>query len=104
MEIATDLMASLRERLGTGVSNADYTALDWQGLHARLTAAHAARCAMALASDPLVFGGFSNWQVDRGLSEGNSSRAVNPTDSTKRKTPAGMKGAVATEPFACGRG
>jgi hypothetical protein len=101
MEIADDLMSSLRGQIGTDRGSALPGGIDWHGLHSRLAAAHAARSALAQggSSVPTVSGGFAV------LTEtGHPSRHVNPTDLADGKAPAGNDWAIAGQAMTGGRG
>lgn len=106
MEIGNDLMASLRSQIGSGPDATASAAFDWAGLHARLTAAHAAH--RALDADnrrPAVFSGsFMDWSRVATASGGNASHGVNPMSSTDGKLLAGIEGVSAGQPDAGGRG
>jgi len=92
MEFAQDLMSALRSRTqtgsgGSGIADSGWL-LDWSGLHARLSSAHALRCELAGGdSRPVLHdGGFSDWPLS--VSDGpKSTHSVNLKDSTDRKAP-----------------
>ena len=106
MEFGIDLMASLRSQIGSGPDAPASAAFDWAGLHARLSAAHAARQAMVTGdSRPVVFsGGFEDWARVAATSGDNASHGVNPMSSTDGKLLAGIEGVSAGQPDAGGRG
>ena len=106
MEIGNDLMASLRSQLGTRPDAPASTALDWAGLHARLSAAHAAR--LALGADEsrraIYSGAFTDWAGVAVKCGENASRGVNPMSSTDGKLLAGIEGVSAGQPDVGDRG
>ena len=108
MEFAHDLMSALRGRSQSGAAGGDNAdsglLLDWSGLHARLSSAHALRRELAGGDSRRVLhdGGFSDWP--RALHGGaQSTRAVNLKDSTDRKGPQGMDAGTAGLVHAGGR-
>ena len=105
MDFAKDLLAGLRERVGTGHDAPETPGFDWSGLHARLTAAHAARQVLGEAESPRVaaLGGFGLWKTGTDGEE-ISFLDVNRSDSADGKTPAGNIGAIAEQPLVGGRG
>ena len=92
MEIAKDLMATLRNRVSPALSAGSASGIDWAALHARLAAAHAAHG--ELARGLLRDGAFTDWALT-GARGSNPFRAVNPADSTDGKEPQGIRDAVA---------
>lgn len=104
MEFATDLMTSLRNRIGGGDDVSVPGAIDWHSLQIRFAAAHAARRELArIASIPAPHsGGFGEW-AGRQAPQNHASRNINPIDLAVRKGPAGMDGVVAKQTFG-GRG
>lgn len=101
MEIATDLLTSLRDRIEFGRDSALIGGFDWSGLHARLAAAHAANAELRFGeSSPTgARGAFSALRKpDR------TSRAVNPTDLADGKPPAGINCAIAGQAVTGDRG
>ncbi len=92
MDIANDLMASLRNRITSGTSHAANNAPDWAGLHARLTAAHAAAGELLRKAGAVPIGSFVEWQ-SKGVS--SSSYGVNPNILADGKTDIGNQGAAA---------
>jgi hypothetical protein len=88
MEIGFDLLAELKGRLASGRDIAESHGPDWPGLHARLSAAHAARRVLA-----------SFATASSGLFQG-----VNLTDSTDGKSPAGIEAPVARDNMTGDRG
>jgi hypothetical protein len=105
MDFAKDFLVGLRDRVGTERNAPGTPGFDWSGLHARLTAAHAARQALGEVESPRIaaLGGFENWQSGC-LAGGKNFSAVNPTNSADGKTPAGMIGDIAEQPLVGGRG
>jgi len=104
MEIAFDLMTSLRAKVATAVGEAENGAVDWSGLHARLAAAHAARRALQGESRaPTATGGFALWTASNAAS-GHASRFVNRTGLVDGKVAAGIEDGVAGQCSAGGRG
>ena len=53
MEFANDLLAGLRGKVHGVPVGAETPGFDWPGLHARLTAAHAARAVLGQSESPL---------------------------------------------------
>ena len=105
MDFAKDLLAGLRDRVGTERNALGTPGFDWPGLHARLTAAHAARQVLGDTESLRVaaLGGFEKWQS--GLETvGKIFPGINQTDSTDGKPPAGMIGDSAEHSLAGGRG
>ena len=100
MEFATDLMSALRNRTssdGSSGAAAGYGALlDWSGLHARLSSAHALRQELGISDSRriLLDGGFSDWSLCT-CDEPKSALRVNLKDSTDRKGPQGMEADIA---------
>lgn len=91
MEIGKDLMAGLRSQVLSGAKAAPVAGFDWPGLHARLSAAHAARQVLGQGESPaaLLGGGFADWsQV--AAPGGNPSQGVNLNNSTDGKEPQGI--------------
>ena len=113
MEFTNDLMAALRNRTLSGGTNGESAgsgpgfgpALDWPGLHARLSAAYALRQLLKQAdSRPILLdGGFSDWPVT-GCDGVKHSPGVNLNDSTDGKAPRGMKTDTAAQVNVGGRG
>ena len=109
MEFANDLMAALRDRTrpgdATGENARSGPVLDWSGLHARLSAAHAVRQLLAKTdSRPILLGGgFSDWPV-AGCDEVKQTRGVNLNNSTDSKTPHGIGSDTAGQVHISGRG
>jgi hypothetical protein len=95
MEIGFDLLAELKGRLASGRDIAESHGPDWPGLHARLSAAHAARRVLASVARPA--GSFAT--ASSGLFQG-----VNLTDSTDGKSPAGIEAPVARDNMTGDRG
>ncbi|HOB13365.1 MAG TPA: hypothetical protein PK680_03840 [Novosphingobium sp.] len=105
MDIANDLMASLRDRVAPPSPLAEMPTVDWAELHARLSAAHAAAAEIVRSAtgDFVAAGGFANWKA--GISAvGNASRAVNPTDLADGKCAAGIEDFTAGDAKTGGRG
>jgi len=108
MEFAQDLMSALRSRTETGRAigeSADSGCLlDWSGLHARLSSAHALRRELAGSdsSHLLHDGSFSDWPLAVS-GEPNSIRPVNLKDSTDRKALGRMDAGTAGLVHAGGR-
>jgi hypothetical protein len=104
MELGIDLIASLRDRIGSPLSQADAPVFDWAGLHARLAAGHAARRQLCESDSQvrILAGGFADWKALH--DEAKASRDVNRTDSTDRKAAAGIKDGIAGQVNAGGRG
>ena len=100
MEFAHDLMSALRGRSqsgpGRGATDDSGMLLDWSGLHARLSSAHALRRELSSSDSHRAVhdGGFSDWPlaVHGGA---QTTRAVNLKDSTDRKGPQGMDSGTA---------
>ena len=105
MEFAKDLLATLRGRVSPVQSTGSAGGIEWNSLHTRLTAAHAAHGELARSNlrGALRDGGFTDW-VLAGERRLNPSRAVNPADSTDSKGPQGMEDAVAGQLHCSGRG
>lgn len=108
MEFATDLMNSLRDRVGACSGSPASDAIDWFSLQTRFAAAHAARRELArIESVPAPHaGGFGEWSGVQGRQDGgqgHASRHVNPNDLAVRKGAAGMDGLV-TKHASVGRG
>ena len=109
MEFANDLMAALRDRTGFGGATYESAGsgpvLDWFGLHARLSAAHAVRQHLAHSdSRPILLGGgFSDWPV-AGCDEAKQTRGVNLNNSTDSKAPHGIEIDTADQGYVSGRG
>ena len=106
MEIGIDLLASLRSRLEPAGNASVAAGFDWDGLHARLVAGHAARRALAAGgTGPVVISGsFTDWSRVAEQSGGNASCGINPMSSADGKIPAGIDGDSAGQPDAGGRG
>lgn len=106
MEFGNDLMASLRGQIGTRPDASASAGFDWRGLHARLSAAHAARLALAegIARPAVYSGGFEDWARVAASSGVNASHGVNPMSSTDGKLLAGIEGVSAGHTNAGGRG
>lgn len=104
MEIGIDLSAAFQASLGTSRSGGESPKFDWQGLHSRCAAAHAARAVFAEVDTrfPVLAGGFADWGMQR-IPE-YASRAINRTDSADGKIPAGMDSGIAGDPKPGGRG
>jgi hypothetical protein len=108
MEFANDLMTALRDRAGSGAASSKSAdlgpLLDWSGLHARLTSAHAVRQELLRGDSrgTLLCGGFSDWPLS-GCDGMKSSLGVNLKDSTDGKGPRGMEIDTAAQFHACGR-
>jgi hypothetical protein len=105
MEFANDLLAGLRGKVQAAPAGAQTPGFDWPGLHARLTAAHAARYEISKNESPRAApaGGFAQW-CGIAASPGKSLPDVNRTDSADGKAPAGMESAIAGSSGAGGRG
>lgn len=99
MEIAKDLIASLRGRLGQPLSDPADAGLIWPDLHARFTAAHAAAGEMARA-EAFPAGSFEQWNS----AGGKASRSVNRTDLADGKSTQGIDAAIADQSNIGGRG
>jgi hypothetical protein len=91
MDIANDLFAGLNGGNASGIRAGESRGFDWQGLHARLCAAHAARQVLGNGESParILGGGFSDWTRVSGH-ETEASRGVNLIDSTDGKEPQGI--------------
>ena len=90
MELGSDLMTALRIRTqtggGSGESARSGLLLDWSGLHARLSSAHALRRELAQGDSQACApgGAFFDWSLC--VSDGpKQTHAVNLKDSTDRK-------------------
>lgn len=96
MEIAIDLMASLRDRVESASGNAVDGAIDWSALHDRLVAGHALRRELARTDSraPIQTGGFALWAASA-HAPSNASRVVNRTDLADGKEPAGIEVGIA---------
>jgi hypothetical protein len=105
MEIAFDLMSGLRDRVADAGGTAANGAIDWFGLHARCTAAHAARRELgrfeSRGSAPV--GSFALWAASP-YDPGHVSPVVNRTALADRKVPAGMECGSAAVSHVDGRG
>lgn len=102
MELAHDLLSALRGRLQPAADGGACAGFDWLGLHARMSAAHAARRELAGTDSryPIREGGFGDWSLTpHHAAHGapNSTFAVNLTDSTDGKQPHGMNAVVAAK-------
>lgn len=106
MEFGIDLMASLRGQIGTRPDASASAVFDWSGLHARLSAAHATRLALAegLARPAVYSGSFKDWARVAAPSGDNASHGVNPMSSTDGKLLAGIEGVSAGQPDVGDRG
>ena len=113
MEFANDLMAALRGRIQpsddsgdtAGFRSAFGPALDWPGLHARLSAAYAVRQELARSDSRgiMLGGGFSDWPL--AACDGvKQTPGVNLNDSTDGKAPRGMETGTAAQVHVGGRG
>jgi len=108
MELGSDLMTALRIRTqtggGSGESARSGLLLDWSGLHARLSCAHALRRELARGDSrgaPLG-GAFFDWPLP--ASDGpKQTPPVNLNDSTDRKAPECMEAGTAGLVHAGGR-
>lgn len=105
MDIAKDLLASLRNRVAIPRAETNSGGIAWTELHARFSAAHAAAAELAgdAGSDFVPAGGFANWKAGFPAG-GNASRLVNPTDLADGKPAAGIEGFTAGDAIAGGRG
>ena len=113
MEFGNDLMAALRDRTLSGSATGGSAAaspvfrpaLDWSGLHARLSAAHAVRHELTRSdSRPILLGGgFSDWPV-AGCDEVKLIHGVNLKNSTDSKAPRGIAADTAGQVHVSGRG
>lgn len=105
MDFAKDLLAGLRDRVGTERKALGTPGFDWPGLHARLTAAHAARQVLGDSESPRVaaLGGFERWQSGCGAA-GKTLPGVNQASLADGKPPAGMIGDIAEHSLIGGRG
>lgn len=105
MDFANDLLASLRDQVRPTQKAAQVSGIEWNGLHARFTAGHAARCELmrgdSLAAAPI--GAFANWRSMEAVT-GKSLPVVNRTDLADIKDPQGNTGDTAGEPLVGGRG
>lgn len=101
MDIANDFMASLRSRINPGANLAATHAPDWAGLHARLTAAHAAAGELLRKAGAVPIGSFVEWQSSAAC---NPSRAVNPNVLADGKAEIGNQGGAAGATRTGGRG
>jgi hypothetical protein len=99
MEIAKDLMASLRGRFGPQLTDPVEPGLAWPDLHARLTAAHAAAGELA-RGEPVLAGSFEQWNS----AGGKTSRSVNRTDLADGKCAQRIDATFAGTTTAGGRG
>lgn len=105
MEIASDLMASLRNRLEPARNASVAAGIDWAGLHARLVAGHAARRELGADAGPvLLSGSFMDWSRVAEQSGDDASCGINLMSSADGKIPAGIAGVSAGQPVAGGRG
>ena len=105
MEFANNLMTAPRGGAQTGSNAAGLRALlDWSGLHARLSAAHALRQELASSDSRGVLfdGAFSDWALSAS-GRPKQTRGVNLKDSTDRKTPGRMEHGTAGQVHASGR-
>ena len=89
MEFGTDLIGSLRDRLGASSRGGNSAAplLDWPGLHARLTAAYETRREL-LSHEiglPVAFGSFDRSAAATLSAVSYASYLVNPADLADRK-------------------
>ncbi|HEX4846639.1 MAG TPA: hypothetical protein VFV30_00725 [Novosphingobium sp.] len=100
MELGNDLLEALRQRVSPQSG-----APEWAGLHARLSAAHAAARAFAQGSGlvPARAGDFTLWQAHAG-SNFNAERPVNPADLADGKSAEGIEHDTAGGAIAGGRG
>ena len=105
MEFANDLMAGLRGRVRAVPGGVATLGFDWFGLHARLSAGHAARFELARGEShiPGGAGSFAMWQGCAG-SAGKSLPDVNQPDSADGKALAGMNSLIAGDSGAGDRG
>ncbi len=101
MDVANDFMASLRNRITPGANLAASKTPDWAGLHARLTAAHAAAGELLRKAGAVPIGSFVEWQSK---GDSNSSYGVNPNILADRKTDIGNQGIAAGVTKTGGRG
>lgn len=101
MDLADDLMASLRDRISPARQRVPYGAPVWAELHARLTAAHAAAGQLLQQAALVPVGGFDLWQ-----SKGrpNPSSVVNRTDLADGKGATGNQDGTAGANKTGGRG
>jgi hypothetical protein len=105
MEFANDLMAGLRGRVRAVPGGVETPGFDWFGLHARLSAGHAARSELARGESHIhgAAGSFVMWQSSVG-SAAKSLPDVNQADSADGKALAGMDSLIAGESGAGDRG
>lgn len=101
MDIANDLMATLRSRVAPRREDVPTGAPAWAELHARLSAAHALAGELLRNSAAAPVGGFVQWQ-SKGRT--NPSCGVNPTSSADRKSAGGMGDRAAGATKTGGRG
>lgn len=88
MDLANDLMASVRDRVSPGGQRTPSGAPVWAELYARLSAAHAARGVLLQEAEAVPVGGFSLWQ---------SKGRTNPSGDVNRNDSADGKGAIANQ-------
>ena len=89
MEFAKNLGSARRNHGGPGVAlGSDGAVLEWGGLLARLSAAHALRRELTRSATPAapLRGSFSDWPVP-GCDGLRRKRLINLKDSTDRKGP-----------------
>jgi hypothetical protein len=105
MEFANDLLAGLRGKVQGAPVGAVTPGIDWPGLHARLSAAHAARAVLGSIESPLpaAVGSFASWQGGAG-EPGKTLPVVNPIDLADGKAPGCIESIIAGETGAGGRG
>ncbi|MDE2436225.1 MAG: hypothetical protein KGM49_08200 [Sphingomonadales bacterium] len=108
--MAINLMTGLRKRVSMTGDEAmneavETRALDWHGLHARCTAAHAARRMLASAerSTARRTGGFGEWETQTPFPH-QATPDVNPIDLAVLKLTAGKSDGVAQIALLSGRG
>ncbi|WP_424775332.1 hypothetical protein [Novosphingobium sp.] len=96
MEAANALLNSLRSRIGASESLSDSGGFDWSGLHARLSAAHAARRELQTTDSFRLTprGAFTQWAASA-QPAAKPSRRVNQTNLTDGKAVCRMAAAVA---------
>lgn len=106
MEIGNDLIAGLRNQLGLCPEQRMDEQPDWQGLHSRLAAGHAAHEEMFRSGYGLAgpSGSFAALARAQGWSAAQCSRAINPNISVDGKCPAGNEAVDAGHGVTGGRG
>lgn len=87
MEVGSDLMSSLRQRLGFVPAGTGEGQPEWAGLVARFSASHAARRVLEGHEAGYPGGDFTQWRASTAAGSVSEKPTVNPTDLKDGKAP-----------------